>query len=97
MNTQPFPPIILPHLTMDNAVFHGACRIGIVKFINTHQLSHLTAVPVETLLKSNQLTPDEIHWIKYISGLNLENEYEEGYGNRDGDGEDSTGWTSPPP
>lgn len=97
MNNRPFPPIILTHLTKDNALFHGTCKSGLDKFINTHQLSHLTAISVSLLLKSKKLTPNEIYWIKYIAGLDVnktqygseyENEYPYGYGygNKHGDG-----------
>ena len=86
MNNLPFPPVVLTHITKNNALFHKACKSGVNIFIETHHLSHLTAVSVATLLKSNQLTPDEIHWIKFIAGLNLETGDEEGYGYGDGVG-----------
>ena len=87
MNTLPFPPITLTHITIDNAISHGACNTGINKLIDTHQLLHLTAVPVATLLKSKKLTTNEIYWIKRIAALNG-HRYETRYGewNEDGDG-----------
>jgi len=63
------------------------CAKGINKVITTHQLSHLTTVPVSLLLKSNQLTPDEIYWIKSIAGLNLKNSDRKGYGYDNGHGD----------
>ena len=93
MNTLSFPPMILTHLTMDNALFYGACESGINKLINTHNLSHLTAVSVATLLKSNQLTPDEIRWIKDIAGLNVSlTEYGYQHGDGCGNGKYGSGY-----
>lgn len=92
MNTLPFPPIMLTYITKDNALFHGACITGINQVIDTHQLSHLTAISVSLLLKSKKLTPDEIYLIKSIAGLNINGEedgesYGDGYEWGDGDGE----------
>ena len=89
MNTLPFPPVVLTHITKDNTLFHGVCKSRITKSITTHNLSHLTAVPVQLLLKSNELTQDEINRIKYVAGLSTnpdETKYGEGYGNGNGYG-----------
>jgi len=94
MNILPFPPVILTHITKDNALFHGACKSGLDKLIDTHNLTHLTAISVSTfLLNSNQLTHTEICWIKSIAGLNINpeenrNKYGNGIeiGYTDGDG-----------
>ena len=90
MNNRPFPPVVLTHITKDNALFYGACIIGINKVMGTHQLSHLTAISVSTLLKSKKLILNEVNWIKRIAGLNLENSDGEGYGHGlgYGDGDD---------
>ena len=85
MYTQPFPPVILTNLTKDNALSYEACGNGIEKFINSHRLSNLTAVPVATLLKSKRLSHEAADWIKHIAGLNVSlTEY--GYQHGDGCG-----------
>jgi len=87
MNNRPFPPIILTHITKDNALFNRACESGVNKLIETHHWSHLTAVPVPILLKSSELTTDEIYWVKSIAGLNVyKNKYGNGYGDAYGEG-----------
>ena len=89
MNNLPFPPLVLTHITKDNVLFHGACISGIDKLIETHDLAHLTAISVATLLNSNQLTHEEANWVKSIAGLNgNKNHYidEDGYGYGYGDG-----------
>ena len=78
MNNLPFPPIVLTHITKDNALSHGACETGIKQVIDAHQLSDLTAISVSILLKSKKLTQDQIYWIKSIAGID-ENENEYGY------------------
>ena len=83
MNNRPFPPIVLTHITKDNALFHKACKSGVNIFIETHNLSHLTAISVTLLLKSKKLTSETKAWVKSIAGLNLKNGDEEGYGNGD--------------
>lgn len=85
MNTLSFPPVVLTHLTKDNALFHGACAKGINKVITTHQLSHLTAVPVTLLLKSSKLATETKDWVKSIAGLS-NGETENGYINQYGQG-----------
>mgnify|MGYP001357045369 CR=1 FL=1 len=88
MNKYSFPPIVLTHITKDNALFHGACITGINQLIDTHNLSNLTAVPVQLLLDSNELTQDEIYWIESIAGLSInpnDIEYGDGYGDGYGD------------
>ena len=90
MNILPFPPVILTHITKDNALFHGACITGINQLIDTHNLSNLTAVPVQLLLDSNELTQDEIYWIESIAGLSInpnDIEYGDGYGDGYGYGD----------
>ena len=85
MNTLPFPPVVLTHITIDNALFHGACIQDINPIINTHQLSHLTAVPVYNLLQDKKLTSKIMDWIKSIAGISINGD---GYGNgyRNGEG-----------
>ena len=87
MNNRPFPPIVLTHITKDNALFRKTCKSGVNKLIETHHWSHLTAVPVPILLKSSELTTDEIYWVKSIAGLNVcKNKYGDGYGDAYGEG-----------
>lgn len=84
MNTLPFPPIVLTHITMDNALSHGACIAGIHRVMDTHQLSHLTAMSVSILLQAKKLTSEITDWIKAIAGLNGNLSQ---YGDEWGDGE----------
>jgi len=91
MNTLSFPPVVLTHITIDNAIAHGACITGINELIYTHQLSHLTAISVSTLLKSKKLTPKITNWIKRIAGLNG-HKYGTRYGDRYGEGNGYGEW-----
>ena len=91
MNNRPFPPVVLTHITKDNALFYGACIIGINKVMGTHQLSHLTAISVSTLLKSKKLILNEVNWIKRIAGLNG-HKYGTRYGDRYGEGNGYGEW-----
>jgi len=88
MYMQPFPPVILDQITVDNVVSYEVCSNEIEKFINSHRLSQLTAVPVATLLKSNRLTNEAVNWIKSIAGLDV-SQTEHGYQHGDGCGNGS--------
>ena len=90
MSNQSFPPIVLTHITLNNILPYGACNSGIHEFLEKHNLSHLTAVPVSLLLQSKQLTIETKNWVKFIAGLTLNpdgNGDEEGYGYGYGDGD----------
>ena len=80
MSNQSFPPIVLTHITLNNILPYGACNSGIHEFLEKHNLSHLTAVPVSLLLQSKQLTIETKNWVKFIAGLNLKNSDRKGYG-----------------
>jgi len=80
-----FPPMVLTHITKDNALFYGACQLGINEFLAKYNLLNLTAIPVSRLLNHSKKSGYRTHWIKCIAGLS-NGEAKDGYINRYGQG-----------
>ena len=69
----------LTHITADNALYHKICSAGINTFLEQHHLTHLTAIPVTTLLKLTTRSIERL-WIKTIAGHCNYSKYSEYYG-----------------
>lgn len=76
MNTLPFPPIVLTHITEDTARAFSACPNGIAVFKQRFKIKSVTAISVNKYLKLLNKTNDwKRSWLRMIAGLqNLENE-----------------------
>lgn len=61
------PPLILTHITKDNARWFGACENGINDLLTRLNLTHLTAISVTDLLQYS-LSPTEHSYLKYMTG-----------------------------
>jgi len=77
--TLAFPPLCLSHITADNALYYKICSAGINKFLEQHHLTHLTAIPVTTLLNLTTRSIERL-WIKTIAGHCNYSQYSEHYG-----------------
>ena len=61
------PPMILTHITKDNARWFGACENGINDLLTRLNLTHLTAISVTELLQY-PLSSQELNWLKFSTG-----------------------------
>ena len=61
------PPMVLTHITKDNARWFGACENGINDLLVRLNLTHLTAISVTDLLQYS-LSPTEHSYLKYMTG-----------------------------
>lgn len=61
------PPMVLTHITKDNARWFGACESGINNLLTQLNLTHITAISVTDLLQY-PLSQYELNWLKSITG-----------------------------